>query len=103
MGREKCYRNCLKREIQEETGIEVTFVDDKPLYFYTDKHLKYQWIANILYEVHMENLDFAPSEECTELRFFTKEEALEEQLMSNVLVFLTLFDPGNHGPKTMIT
>lgn len=89
----------LKREIQEETGITVTFVADTPSYFYTDKHWKYEWIANVLYEVRLENLNFQPSDECTELRFFTKEEALKEKLFPNVKVFLSVFSPSNHNRR----
>jgi 8-oxo-dGTP pyrophosphatase MutT (NUDIX family) len=87
---------CLKREINEEMGIEVISVSKQPSYFYTDNHWKYEWIANVLFETTLAHLDFIPSDECTEIRFFTKEEALKEELFPNVKVFLSLFDPSNH-------
>ncbi len=87
---------CLRREVREETGINVTFVADKPSYFYTDKHRKYDQIAHIVYEVCLENLDFRRTDECTELRFFTKEEALKENLLPHVKIFLSVFNPDNH-------
>jgi 8-oxo-dGTP diphosphatase len=87
---------CIKREINEEMGVKVTYVSEQPSYFYTDKHWKYEWIANVLFETKLAHLNFTPSDECIETRFFTKEEALKEELFPNVKVFLTLFDPNNH-------
>ena len=89
-------QTCLQREIQEEMGIAVTSVSQQPSYFYTDKHRKYEWIANVVFETTIAHLKFTPSDECTEVRFFTKEEALKEELFPNVKVFLTVFNPLNH-------
>lgn len=50
----------------------------------------------MLFEVTLENLDFTASDECIEIRFFTKGEALKENLFSNVQTFLGVFDPKNH-------
>ncbi len=82
---------CLRREIKEEMGLTITDFCKQPSYFYTDKHLKYEYVANVLYEVKLEHLNFTPSDECTEVRFFTKEEALKENLFPNVKVFLANF------------
>ena len=86
----------LRREIKEEMGIKVTEISDRPAYFYTDKHHRHGYISNVLYQAKLENLDFTPSDECVEVRFFTKKEALQENLFSNVKKFLTVFDEKNH-------
>lgn len=95
-------QQCLKREIKEEMSIEVTSVNSQPSYFYTDRHWKYEWISNAVFETTLAHLNFTPSDECTEVRFFTKEEARKEELFPNVKVFLSLFEPKNHAPKTNI-
>lgn len=84
---EKPY-DCLIRELKEEAGLEVTGIKPKPSYFVTSKNAKGEWKANIIYEVKVKNLDFQPSEECVELRFFTKSEALKEELYPTVLEFV---------------
>lgn len=84
----------LKREIKEETGLEVTWVSPYPRYFITTKRFGHEtYIANIIYEITLANLHFVPSEECQELRFFTVEEAIKEDLFPNVRQFLAVFDP----------
>ncbi len=90
-------QECLVREVKEEMGLRVVHVSDKPSYFFTAPHRSGKWwICNVVYEVEVENLDFKPSEECVELRFFTKEEALKEKLFSNVVTFANIFKPQNH-------
>jgi hypothetical protein len=42
-----------------------------------------------------EIFNFTPSEECQEIRFFTKEEAKKENVFPNVEEFLKQFDPEN--------
>jgi hypothetical protein len=37
-----------------------------------------------------------------DLRFFTKEEALKENLFSNVVEFVKIYKPDKHKPKTDI-
>lgn len=87
----------LKREIKEETGLEVTRVSPTPKYFLTVKRRSRDtFIANIIYEIKLKNLDFTPSEECQELRFFTVEEARQEEFFPNVAKFLEFFDPALH-------
>jgi len=90
------YKTCLKRELKEETGLTVTHINDRPAYFFTDKHPNYKWISNVLFETKLKDLNFTPSEECIEMRFFSKEEAAKEKIFSNVKTFIKLFDPKNH-------
>lgn len=88
---------CLAREIKEEMGLEVIHVSEKPAYFLTTPVRNGQWwIGNVIYETEVKNLDFTPSDECVELRFFTKEEALREKLFPNIREFVRMYDPENH-------
>lgn len=87
----------LRREVQEETGIEVTYVSPTPKYFITSERLGHDtYIANVIYEIKLKNLDFKPSDECVELKFFNIEEAKKVPLFPNGVNFLKVFDPKNH-------
>jgi 8-oxo-dGTP pyrophosphatase MutT (NUDIX family) len=87
----------LKREIHEETGLVVTFVSLTPKYLVTSKKLGYTgYMANVIYEIKLKDLNITPSKECTELRYFNVEEAKKEDLFPNVEKFLEVFDPELH-------
>jgi len=82
---------CLKREIQEETGLTVTQVWPGPKYFITaHKPANNVYIANVIYQIEFRDLNFTPSDECQELRFFTKEELASLQLQPNMKKFREL-------------
>jgi hypothetical protein len=54
----------------------VTAVSVPPKYFITSPRLGHNtYIANIIYEIELNSLDFTPSDECQGLRFFNVEEA----------------------------
>lgn len=72
-------------------GLKVMSIADNPSYFFTSTNLKKIHIANVLYKTTVENLDFTPSNECVELRFFTVEEAKKEQTYPNIQEFLKLY------------
>lgn len=85
-------REGIIREFKEETGLETTWVDTTPSYFVTAyRGPKDFWIANIIYEAKLKNLDFTPSDECQEVRFVTKEEAEKLLVYPNVTEFLKQF------------
>lgn len=88
-------KTCLTREIQEETGLIVTSVSQNPSYFVTFLNQKNIWFSNVIYKVKVKNLDFIPSSECVELKFFTKEEALEINAFPSVKKLASIFDPKN--------
>lgn len=79
----------LRREVREEMGLELTYIEDSPSYFFSWQE-KSIWRTNAIYQCEVENLDFTPSQECSEIRFFNKEEALQENLFPNVAKFLSL-------------
>jgi 8-oxo-dGTP diphosphatase len=90
-------KECLKREIKEEMGLEVTSIDDYPSYFLTtcSKRSK-AWIANVIYLTTVKDLKFSSSDECTEIGFFTKIEVVSKNVYENVKEFARLYDSKNH-------
>ena len=86
----------LRREIKEETGIEVTWIDDRPAYFFTSTNNVNNWISNVLYEATVKDLEFIPSKECVAVRFFSPDEARQELLCHNVKTFIDLFRADHH-------
>lgn len=82
----------LQREIKEEMNLEACSIADQPAYFLTalDEE-KNEWICNVLFETTLKSLDFTPSDECLEYRFFTKETALNESLFENVEKFIEIY------------
>ncbi len=84
----------LKREITEETGLVVTHVSSAPQYFVTAERAERGiFIANVFYEVRVQDLSFTPSDECEELRFFTAHEARGVKILPNVAKFLEVYEP----------
>ncbi len=89
----------LAREIQEEMGLEMTWVASHPSYFLTDmSYAPAKSKANVLYEATLASLDFTPSDECVEVRFVSAEEAKALDLFGNLRIFCDLFDPAQHTP-----
>ncbi len=80
-------QDSLRRESREEMGLTVTFVADQPSYFLTAQNGKGTWIANVIYETRVQDLNFTPSDECVEVRFFTPDEALKENIFPSVAIF----------------
>lgn len=83
----------LKRELYEESRLDITSISETPEYVYSARRIKDSktpWVLNICYEVKVKSLDFTPSPECEEVRFFTPEEALKVPLFENVTVLANL-------------
>ncbi len=86
--------NCIVREIREELWLTVLSVADQPIYFYPFINVnrihyhKEFYAINAIYLVTVENINFTPSEECKELKFFTAEEVL---VMDNVYINVKKF------------
>ena len=86
----------IKREIIEEMGIEVLDVNPTIQYFVIAKALDNVWKSSVFYLTKLKNLEFTPTEECKEIRFFTKEEAEKINTYPVVKAFLKEFDPARH-------
>lgn len=64
---------CLKRELKEEMWLDIIEISKTPKYFITAHKPQSEtrpWLANIFYEVKVKDLNFTPSDECTEIGFF---------------------------------
>jgi len=86
----------MVREIKEEMNLKVTSVADHPSYFFTFPHDRTgTWCANIMYETTVEDLNFTPSRECSEVMFIGKGE-LPERHYSNIPPISNMFDPKRH-------
>lgn len=73
------FEDALRREVKEEMGLEVSWIGEKPAYVWTTKHgtgqgLEWYWVCSVLFRFEVVNLDFTPSDECREIRFFSKED-----------------------------
>lgn len=74
----------LERELMEELWLKAIDIKKQPSYFITTHNLKWEKIANVFYETQLEHLNFIPSEECIELKFFSPSEALKLNSFPNV-------------------
>ena len=79
-------------------GIEATEINARPSYFVTALNTNGQWKSNILYETKVRDLNFTPSDERMEFRFFTKEEAQKSKLHPIAHAFVREYNPDNHAP-----
>ena len=81
----------IAREIKEEMGLTVISVADIPSYFISAFIERANtWIVNVFYRVEIENLNFTPSDECVEIKFFTTEDVLNARqgaISENVIEF----------------
>jgi 8-oxo-dGTP diphosphatase len=62
----------LEREIMEEMGVKIKILNLNPVYFTTSQAKSGIWIANIIYNVELQDLNFTPSQECVDVKFFSK-------------------------------
>ena len=68
----------LKREVKEETDLEVINISNTPSYFVTFySKAKNTWAAIVLLRCELENFNFNPSDECIALEFFTPQEIID--------------------------
>jgi 8-oxo-dGTP diphosphatase len=93
-------REGLRREVQEEMGLVVKKVTEKPLYMWTIKHneargMQWYWVLVVVYGVEFEHLNFVPTEECNEIRFFTFDELKQElpHIAEQIRPLAEHFDP----------
>ena len=88
-------KECLRREVKEEMGLEVTWIADAPSFFIScykkSTPMGPHWSVNVLYEMKLAHLDITPTPECVAVRFVTSEEALALPAIENVHEFAKLF------------
>ncbi len=89
----------LQRELQEEMGLQASWIADHPSYFVAGDILiryKPKWGSNVCYETILEHLDFTPSDECIAIDWLGKDNADQFKLFPNVELLLEQFDPARH-------
>lgn len=87
----------VAREIKEEMGLEVTNVADNPCYFLSFQSERTgTWMANIVYEVTVKDLDFTPSDECISVKFVDQADVANMTVFEQVASLVNRFDPKNH-------
>lgn len=88
----------LRREVFEEAGLRVIWVSRTPKYFITSpSHSGNAYVAHVVYEMKVEDLNLTPSDESLELRFFTPDEARKVELFPTVEKLVALFAQELHG------
>lgn len=85
--------DCLLREIKEETGIEAQVLDKKPVYVWTQEREDKVHRFFVGYKVSFPTLEFTPTDECQEMKYFTVEELKTLPLSPNSIKLPDLFNP----------
>jgi 8-oxo-dGTP diphosphatase len=92
----------LRREVEEEMGLKVIKISKNPVYIWTHKYEPNQrnigWYYSLVlaFRIEFENLDFKPSEECEEIKFFSKGDlAASTELNQQSRDLVEYFDPND--------
>lgn len=93
-------REGFKREVQEEMGLEVSKMSEKPTYVWSHRYddrrgLLWFYSFVVAFRVDFTNLDITPTEECTEVNFFTKEELAKLDLSGQMKPLPNIFNPAD--------
>ncbi|MFZ2523260.1 MAG: NUDIX hydrolase [Minisyncoccia bacterium] len=75
---------CVTREIEEETGLKIIEVGQNPKYMYTCQHSNGNWILCLVYEIKVKDLNFRPSDECTDVKFVDLEDVQNMKVFNTV-------------------
>ena len=96
-------QQALTREVKEEMGLEVVSIAEKPTYLWTYKKAgrnphgveMWWWILFIAFRFDVKDLNITASEECEEIRFFSKEELQHADVNDQMKQLRSLFNPGD--------
>ncbi|MFW5705043.1 MAG: NUDIX domain-containing protein [Nanoarchaeota archaeon] len=91
----------LKREIFEESGLKIKKMSNQPVYSWTYENINYEGFLRryliLLFRVELDSENFlenfTPSDECQELKFFSKEELKSLHTSATLEKFKELFNP----------
>ena len=64
----------LKRECFEDTGLECEILDNRPLIVYPTVDQDGRARIMVYFKIAPKNFNFKPSDECVDIKFYTKEE-----------------------------
>lgn len=65
---------CLIRECREETSLHCEVLEQQPSIVFSAVDQNGRPRLMVFYAINFEHLDFTPSDECVEMRFFDKKE-----------------------------
>ena len=90
----------FKREIKEEMGLQIGKISRSPVYVWTHKFEKkrgLEWFFSFVtaFRIEFKNLDFTPTDECEEIRFFSAEELCTIELCGQTKDLPGIFDPAD--------
>lgn len=75
----------LRREILEEMWLTVTNIESSPKYFFLWESACWEKpLAQVCYEIELEDMSYTKTDECLEMKFFTLDEALQADTYSMV-------------------
>jgi 8-oxo-dGTP diphosphatase len=88
----------FRREVEEEMGLKVRKMSKSPVYVWTHKYknkrnLDWYYSIVITYRIDFENLDITPTDECEDIKFFSKEELKNTDLNEQTNELADIFDP----------
>jgi 8-oxo-dGTP pyrophosphatase MutT (NUDIX family) len=97
-------QTAFAREVQEEMGLTVTKMSEKPVYVWPFKYVgkrNMEWYYSfvVAYRVEFEHLNITPTGECEEIQFFSKEELASVETNGQMIHLKDIFDPKDfEGP-----
>ncbi len=86
---------CLKRECLEETGLKCTILDERPLIVYSTIDQDGLPRVMVYYKVSVDSLDFKPSDECIDIKFFTLDELRNLRMVSQIVTLVDFLQKQN--------
>lgn len=93
-------RTGFEREVAEEMGLKIRRMDAQPRYVWTCRFENWrslEWFYSIIiaYRIEFEDLNFTPSDECAEIRFFSIEELADLNLGRQLNQLKRVFNPAD--------
>jgi 8-oxo-dGTP diphosphatase len=87
---------CIRREIKEEMGLEVTEINPAVAHYLIGKNMSDKITLNLIFETKVKDLNFVPSQECQEIKFISPDEVGTIKAWRTVTELAALFNPKNH-------
>lgn len=92
------FKTDFSREVDEEMGLTVAKMAKSPLYVWTYKgegrrSMDWYYSCVLTFRVEFDHLNFRPSDECEEIKFFTKDELKDLNLNWQMTPLPDFFNP----------
>lgn len=101
------FEEALRREVKEEMGLEVAWIDSKPTYIWivkreNSRNMEWFYVLVPVFRFELASLDFTPTEECREIKFFSKEDMQKnlDSITKQIQPLSEFFDPKDFENKT---